>query len=209
MPSRLVVSQRRSLLVEAAFRVIARGGIEAATTRAICAEAGMAQSSFHYAFDSRDELLAAVVTRGASDALAAATAPVAPPAQPPSVAAPLAELLRAGLRGYLDSVAADPGREQALLTLNLYAQRTPGLESFAQQMYAQYYDVAEQALAGIAAAARIQWTLPPRALAPVLVSATDGLTQAWLATRDAEVAERLIAAAVMMLSGFATTTEEL
>ena len=54
---RLAVAERRAALVEAALRVMVRGGLAAGTTRAIVAEAGMSLASFHYAFSSRDELL--------------------------------------------------------------------------------------------------------------------------------------------------------
>lgn len=45
---RLAIAQRRELLLAAAWRVMIKDGVAAATTRAICAEAGMPQSSFHY-----------------------------------------------------------------------------------------------------------------------------------------------------------------
>lgn len=74
---------RRDLLVQAAFRVIAEHGVEAATTRRISAAASMSLASFHYAFESRDELLAELVARGTSDELATFTAPLSPPSPSP------------------------------------------------------------------------------------------------------------------------------
>ena len=55
------VDQRRSALLESAYRVIADHGVEGATTRRICAHAGMPLASFHYAFESRTALLCAVM----------------------------------------------------------------------------------------------------------------------------------------------------
>lgn len=52
--------KRRRQIVEAAARVIARVGLEAATTRMIAAEAGAPQSTLHYAFRDKTELLAGV-----------------------------------------------------------------------------------------------------------------------------------------------------
>ncbi|WP_031333554.1 TetR/AcrR family transcriptional regulator [Williamsia sp. D3] len=77
------VETRRDLLVQAAFRVIAEHGVEAATTRRISAAASMSLASFHYAFESRDELLAELVARGTSDELATFIAPLSPPSPRP------------------------------------------------------------------------------------------------------------------------------
>lgn len=198
--ARISVDERRSLLVEAAFRVIARGGVEAATTRAICAEAGMALASFHYAFDSRDELLAAVVSRGLFDELVAVTEPLANADEDaPPTTTDIGELLRAGLLGYLQSLIDDPGREQAMLTLSQYAQRTPGLAPFAERMYQRYYEMAELSLNTAAEHCGVVWATPPSELAPLVVSATDGLTLAYLATGNRANAQRIIDATVSML----------
>ena len=57
------VDQRREALIESAYRVIADHGVEGATTRRICAHAKMPLASFHYAFESRTALLAAVMDK--------------------------------------------------------------------------------------------------------------------------------------------------
>ena len=54
---RVPAVERRELLLQAAWRILVRDGVAAATTRAICAEAGMKQGVFHYCFTNRDELL--------------------------------------------------------------------------------------------------------------------------------------------------------
>ncbi|PZP31807.1 MAG: hypothetical protein DI613_08870 [Kocuria rhizophila] len=54
--------ERREQLVAAALRVMRRDGIAAASTRAICAEAGMPHGAFHYCFHSKKELYAALLT---------------------------------------------------------------------------------------------------------------------------------------------------
>ncbi|MCH1882391.1 TetR family transcriptional regulator [Agrococcus sp. ARC_14] len=48
---------RRKDLVEAGLRVIAREGMHAATVRAIVAEADVPLATFHYVFESRDEMI--------------------------------------------------------------------------------------------------------------------------------------------------------
>ena len=61
--TRIPALERRSSLVDAALRVVAERGVAQATTRAIVAEAGMSLASFHYAFASRDELMAELIRR--------------------------------------------------------------------------------------------------------------------------------------------------
>lgn len=58
---RMAALERRERLVQAALRVIARDGVAAPTTRAIVAEADMPPASFHYVFQSRDELIAELI----------------------------------------------------------------------------------------------------------------------------------------------------
>ena len=59
--TRMSAQDRRVELVAAAFRVVAARGVASASVRAICQEAGMALASFHYAFESRDALMAELV----------------------------------------------------------------------------------------------------------------------------------------------------
>ena len=210
---------RRDLLVQAAFRVIAEHGVEAATTRRISAAASMSLASFHYAFESRDELLAELVARGTSDELATFIAPLSPPSPSPGPAdserrtegagteqaaewvlpADIGDLLKAGLMSYLESIIADPGRESAMITLAQYARRTKGLEHFAQRLYDRYYEIAQTTLEAAAEAMDVEWATPPSHLAPLVVAATDGLTLAYLSTGNREIAVRIIDATVTML----------
>lgn len=205
--ARISVERRRELLVKAAFRVIADHGVEAATTRRISAEAEMSLASFHYAFDSRDELLAELVARGTSDEFATFLAPLNPSAAAPGdngvweAPEDIGELLKAGMMSYLDSVIADPGREAAMITLAQYARRTAGLEHFAHRLYDRYYEIAQASLEVAADALGATWATDPNHLAPLVVAATDGLTLAYLNTGDLEVAERIIDSTVSMLCG--------
>src|SRR3981081_3095040 len=60
--ARVPAGQRRQELIEAAFTVMARDGVAAASTRAITAEAGAPLSAFHYCFRSKQELLQELIT---------------------------------------------------------------------------------------------------------------------------------------------------
>lgn len=59
MPRRVNHDQRRIEIVEAAWRIIARGGFAAATMREIATEAGFANGGLKHYFAGKDELLAA------------------------------------------------------------------------------------------------------------------------------------------------------
>lgn len=166
----------------------------------------MALASFHYAFASRDELLAAVVSRGLFDELVAVTEPLADFDANFDDAAPpppkdIEVLIRAGLQAYLQSLIDDPGREQAMLTLTQYAQRTPGLAPFAERMYQRYYEMAELSLNTAAEHCDVKWATPVSEIAPLIVAATDGLTLAYLATGNVANAERIIESTTVMLCG--------
>ena len=58
--NRMPVAERREQLVEAALTVASRDGIEAATVRAVAAEAGVSLGVVHYCFQDKDELLRAM-----------------------------------------------------------------------------------------------------------------------------------------------------
>jgi AcrR family transcriptional regulator len=55
--------QRRIQIIEATWRIIARGGFSAATMREIAAEAGFANGGLKHYFANKDELLAAAFQR--------------------------------------------------------------------------------------------------------------------------------------------------
>lgn len=194
--ARIPAAERRTALVQAALRVVAERGIAQATTRAIVAEAGMSLASFHYAFESRDELIdeliATVVAREQQAVL------------PEFVEGDgLRDILESGLRRYLDHLRADPGNELAMLELTWYALRSPERHHLASEQYARYTRIAEEALLVAAAHAGVRWAAPVADLARVLVAFTDGLTVTWLVNRDEDTAEAVIRAAADALTRMA------
>lgn len=198
MPARLASADRRPLLVEAALRVIARDGLPRATTRAIVAEAGMSLASFHYAFDSRDELMREVITHVVTAEAAAAFATLRPGDD-------LRSSLRGGLRAFLDYLVLHPQSELALQELLVYALRTPGLEPLAREQYAGYRAAVVSLLTDAAAAAGVDWSLPVDEIARLVVTVTDGVTLAWLADRDTLAARRVLDSAADVLARLATS----
>lgn len=202
--TRLPAAERRTRLIAAATRVIAREGVSAATTRAIVAEADMPLASFHYAFASRDELMAEVV-RTAIEQEQGALQPALDPAVPaPSVR----DAVRAGLEHYFRSLTADPDRERAMLELTQYALRSTEITDLARRQYERYHALAADTLEGAATLTGRPWRIPVADLARLLVSFTDGLTMCWLVDRDDDAAARTMDLIADTIAGFATETEE-
>ncbi|OII41137.1 TetR/AcrR family transcriptional regulator [Plantibacter sp. MMLR14_011] len=191
---RISVVDRRAELIRAALRVVAAEGVAAATTRAIVAEAGMSLASFHYAFASRDELLAELVAhvveheRVVLDVGELLTDADAGQEHPPTLAA----VVHAGLERYVDLLRADPAREAAMQELSAYAMRTPGLEHLALEQYRRYEELACEALALAATVSGSTWTQPVDEIARTVIAFTDGLTLGWLVRRDDAEARRLV-----------------
>ena len=191
---RISVVDRRVELISAALRVVAAEGVAAATTRAIVAEAGMSLASFHYAFASRDELLAELVAhvveheRVVLDVGELLTDEEATQEHSPTLEA----VVRAGLQRYVDLLRADPAREAAMQELSAYAMRTPGLEHLALEQYRRYEELACEALALAATVSGSTWTQPVDEIARTVIAFTDGLTLGWLVRRDDAEARRLV-----------------
>jgi AcrR family transcriptional regulator len=183
--TRMAVADRRAALIQAALRVIAAEGVAAATTRAITTEAGMSLASFHYAFRSRDELIAELIPYVVEHESLAAEATL-------TAGADLATTIRLGLRGFLDLVAADPAREQAMFELTQYALRTSELGEAARAQYASYYKAAEAIVEAAAQLTGRTWTRPVEQIARIVVTLTDGLTLGWLVHRDMAATRQVI-----------------
>ncbi|MEN2737098.1 TetR family transcriptional regulator C-terminal domain-containing protein [Microbacterium sp. X-17] len=197
--TRIAPAARRASLVQAALRVIARDGVAAATTRRIVAEAGMPLASFHYVFASRDELMAELV----STVVAGEQTDLEPALDPATAPLELRAAIRSGLQHYLDGVRADPDREKAMFELTQWALREPGFAPLARRQYDRYYELAERAARDAAELTGSAWSLPVAEVARLLVTLTDGLTIAWLVTRDDAAAERSLDFAADALAALA------
>ena len=202
--TRIAPAARRASLVQAALRVIARDGVAAATTRRIVAEAGMPLASFHYVFDSRDELMAELV----NTVVAGEQTDLEPALDPATAPLELRAAIRSGLRHYLDGVRADPDREKAMFELTQWALREPGFAPLALRQYDRYYELAERAARDAAELTGSAWRLPVAEVARLLVTFTDGLTIAWLVTRDDAAAERAMDFAADALAALAAPHDD-
>jgi DNA-binding transcriptional regulator YbjK len=102
------VSDRRRLIVAAALRVIARDGVNAATHRAVAAEAGVALASTTYHFSSKDQIVAEALELAIDRSIAAVERTTAPPGptSPAGLVDRLVELVEALCAGDQAPLAA-------------------------------------------------------------------------------------------------------
>ena len=171
--SRMPLAQRRQQLVDAAIAVLTREGVPKATTRAIVAEAGTSLSVFHYCFDSKQELLDAVIKSLVGTAVDLAEASFEP-------GATRRQMIRAGLDAYWSHVTANPDHHLLTYELTQYCLRTPGYAAVARQQYDLYAHAFEAVLDAIGA----EPTLPSPVVGRYCAAMLDGLTLDWLVRRD-------------------------
>ncbi|MDS1115878.1 TetR family transcriptional regulator [Gordonia westfalica] len=193
---RMSVEQRRSALIESAYRVIADHGVEGATTRRICAHAGMPLASFHYAFESRTALLCAVMEQAVPVDIERMLHTVLPAADYGST--PTLEAIRDNMErqfhAFYDLLKADPGRMQATIALGIYAHNHPELQQVGRDMYEQLYRVASTGLRAVSDHAPVTFSRPVEELGPFIIAATNSITLIYLSTGDDKVVDSIITA---------------
>jgi AcrR family transcriptional regulator len=175
------VEERRAQLVDAAIAVLAEEGIAAATTRRITERAGVALGAFHYAFESKDELLQAVIERFSDEieqlVIEAADGPVDD----------LAAFAERVVDAYWASIERTPDLQLAQYELTVYALRDPKLRALAELQYERF----------VRAVTRVIERVPELAdgaarehLARYLSATMDGLILHYIVQRD-EAAARV------------------
>jgi len=198
--TRISAADRRLVLIDAAFRVIAAEGVSGATTRAIVAEAGMSLASFHYAFTSRDEMMHELIGHVIENQAVAAFESL-------RFGNDLRAAVRDGLRAFFEVVVADPAREQTMFELMQYAMRTPELDALPREQHAGYRRAVAGLLETAAADTGMVWMLPLDDVARMVVTITDGITLAWLADRDSAAASRVIEFAATSIASLAQPSD--
>ena len=140
----------------------------------------MSLASFHYAFDSRDELIDELITTVVAREQQAVHARRSSPGHEPR-----ATSSRPASLGYFEHLKADPEHEQAMLELTQYALRSPERHPLAARPVRAVHR-ARRALARARRRARRRRVARSRSrsVARVLVAFTDGLTLTWLVDRD-------------------------
>ncbi|RCG29252.1 TetR family transcriptional regulator [Streptomyces diacarni] len=182
---RLPSTQRRRQLVEAAIRVMTRDGVARATTRSICAEAGVSLSVFHYCFDSKQALIEDVM----ETITAHSVTPVAARIQPTD---DMRQSVRAALDTYWGHVLAHPDEHMLTYELTQYALRQPGFEYLARRQYEQYAAANRDLIEHLCADLGLRLLVPPETLVRYLASMIDGLTLNYLVLGDGEGAAAVL-----------------
>lgn len=103
-------SERRGLLVDAAYALFGDGGDAALTVRSVCRECELNTRYFYESFANTDELLGAVFDKVAADLAVAVDAAMTTVGESP------AARTRAGIAAVLGFSSADPRRGRVLFT---------------------------------------------------------------------------------------------
>ena len=193
--ARMSAEERRDLLVEAAIRVMTRDGVAAATTRAIAAEADMPLGVFHYAFRSKQELMAMVFQTIARRSKADMDAAVLS-----SENAEIVELTKSGMLAYFNHVVAHPEEHLVTYELTTTALRDEELEDLAKQQYDYYLKQNELLLAAGAELLGLEFTESLPVVNRMAFALMDGLALNWLAKGDVEEACEVIDLAARIFS---------
>ena len=200
--ARMSADERRAKLTEAAIRVMTRDGVAKATTRAIAAEAAMPLGVFHYAFRSKQELMALVTETIARRSKAEIDAAVLSGGGPD-----LEELVLGGLSAYFDHVVAHPEEHLVTYELTTAALRDEELIEVADRQYHYYLEENEQLLQAVADLMGFDYVVPVPVLSRYVFSLMDGLALNWLAKGDEEEARQVLALIAHTLLGMTKPRE--
>ena len=199
-------ADRRTEILEAAIRVLARDGIAQASTRKLAAEAGINQATLLYYVGSKDELLLAVLREMMRQtreiAIAAATEHVLP----------LREAIANSVRAYWHHVEASPELQVMQYELTLYALRNPESAWLAREQYSGYCAVVEGVLRATCEEQETTCAVSYDALARFIVGGLDGLILQFVSDQSIPRARRdldLLIAAVIALAEGAAPVETL
>jgi len=186
--------ERRAQLLDAALDVLREHGLAGLTTRAVTARAGVTHGIFHYVFGSKAALVRALIDRELTGAAAAWGAAAATD--------DLETALRQAIRAQLDIVRADPGHQAAVFEL-IRAARDDADVSAAEWERRQYLAEIERQLVSWSDRGGVTWDAPVQHVAALVLSATDGVVQTWVADHDdarAEASVDLLARVVASLA---------
>jgi TetR/AcrR family transcriptional regulator, regulator of biofilm formation and stress response len=168
---------RRQQLVAAAFRVVAREGVAAASTRRIASEAKVPPAIVHYCFHSVDELIDALVVSVLTEVAEAAAVAL-------RASGAVEHSLRSALQRLWGSYRDDPARHKAVVALMAHALRRPAAVVIVREHQGRLGFLAERFLIDVAARNQATWRSPTEVLGRVFLSTVDGVLFDWLIDRD-------------------------
>ncbi|WP_457963832.1 TetR/AcrR family transcriptional regulator [Arthrobacter sp. D1-29] len=187
------IQERRQQLLDATIHVMCAEGVASATTRAITKQAGLPHGAFHYCFDSKNDLFAALLERELHQAIAAAF-------EPTGTGVNVQLRIEHGLTTRLEAVKARPDYELALAELAVMSRRDPELQPLTGWEQAACLKALSSYLEKWSADDDITWVAPPEKVAALLIALIDGITSAWLNDRDDERAASSIQLAAQATS---------
>ncbi|MEU5548071.1 TetR/AcrR family transcriptional regulator [Streptomyces sioyaensis] len=171
--------ERREMLVAAAFRVMKRDGIAAASTRAISAEAGMPHGAFHYCFRSKKELYAALLASDIELDLDEAWPDIRPETS-------AEENIRTLLYTFWSQIESDPDGQRVLFDLGGLALRDPELHDLPQWEQQAALEKASGYVRKFAKEAGLEYMREETRLAELVLDTLNGVAWSWLSHRDNE-----------------------
>lgn len=198
---RLPMAQRRDQLVHAALTLAIREGIEAATVRAVAAEAGVSLGVVHYCFEDKDELLREVglaITTQNAERIVFEPSVTRPDAR--SAIGGAIELLWAGIR-------ANRGAQLLSYELTTTSLRNPELRGVAAIQLEHNLDVAQHVLEQAGELSGAAWSVSVRGLARLSLAAVDGVSLAWLVDGDDDAARAALSSFADHIATFARPAE--
>jgi AcrR family transcriptional regulator len=193
---------RRTDILAAAIRVLAREGVAETTTRMIAAEAQVNQATLRYYFGSKDDLLLAVLQEmmRRTHEVVMAAAPLTPAlAAPGGLRAAIAESVTA----FWAHVEAEPELQQMQQELTHYALRRPESAWLTREQYGGYTAVVEAIFREAFMLAGQASVTPFDALARFVIAGIDGLILQYLSDRDAARARRDLACLIAAVGALA------
>ncbi|GEO85503.1 MULTISPECIES: TetR/AcrR family transcriptional regulator [Alphaproteobacteria] len=125
--------ETRARIIRGALEALESGGMETLTTRKIAASAGVKLATLHYYFDSKENLLLAVLEDLIADMAEAYRQDMSMPSDPE-------ERIEALIRSMWRYVQRTRNKQLAQTELTLYALRTQGAEWLAARQYNAYID---------------------------------------------------------------------
>lgn len=160
----------RDRLIDAAFRVVARDGLDAASVKSIALEAGALPGLLHYHFESKEALLDAALVRGLDSYLARTRAR--------REAAPKERQLDAYFDSVRQALTVDRDLFRVRLALSAKAMANPELARRISELNASA--VEEMALTFASAQGEAKPQERHYVLAATLKAAFDGVMLAWI-----------------------------
>lgn len=174
----------------AAIAVIAKEGVQGATTRRIAAQAEINLGSLHYHFDGKDAMLLNVL----SHLIEKSRAALATHFHEPETLHDRIEHLLMFIRG---AVERAPEEQIALFNLTLYALSTSGSEWLAKKKYEEYLGLYREALASSSDVRDGTLKADIDGLANFIFTGFVGILLQWLATANGFRARQAVQALVM------------